>query len=159
MFSVFKQTHSPIRIGFRWLNPQVHQWSQLNCKPIHLVIHSNCLWSHTSERGSDHFWWNAFLRLWNIRTDQFLRSLFLSSSKFVNSISHPLLSDSISKWFVQRYIERLEVRVWRKCSQYLSCELQMSRKQASSFSSPGHWSAYFYFLCCLFNVCKLGRAW
>ena len=47
----------------------------------------------------------------------------------------------------------------RKRSPYLSRELQMSRKQASSFSSPGHRSAHFYFLCCLFNVCKLGRAW
>ena len=34
----------------------------------------------------------------------------------------------------------------------------MSRKQASSFSSPGHRSVHFYFLCCVFNVCKLGRA-
>ena len=32
-------------------------------------------------------------------------------------------------------------------------------KQASSFSSPGHRSVHFYFLCCVFNVCKLGRAW
>ena len=47
----------------------------------------------------------------------------------------------------------------RKRLPYLSRELQMSRKQASSFSSPGHRSAHFYFLCCLFNVCKLGRAW
>ena len=73
----------------------------------HLVIHPNCLWSHNSERGSDHFWRNGFLCLRNLRTDQFFGSL-LSSSKFVNSISHPLLSDSISKWFVQRYIERLK---------------------------------------------------
>ena len=117
MFSVFKQwnlqipTHSPIQISFGWLNHQVHQWSWLNCKPIHLVIHPNSLWSHTSERGSDHFWWNGFLllrNLQNLQTDQFLRSLFLSFSKFMNSISHPLLSDSMSKRFVQRYIEWLE---------------------------------------------------
>ena len=63
-----------------------------------------------------------------------------------------LFKDTSSDW-------RREVRVWRKCSQYLSCELQMSRKQASSFSSPGHRSVHFYFLCCVFNVCKLGRAW
>ena len=63
-----------------------------------------------------------------------------------------LFKDTSSGW-------RREVRVWRKCSQYLSCELQMSRKQASSFSSPGHRSVHFYFLCCVFNVCKLGRAW
>ena len=120
MFSVFKQrnlqipTRSPIRIGFRWLNHQVHQWSRLNCKPIQLVIHPNCLWSHNSERGSDHFWRNGFLRLRNLRTDQFFRSL-LSSSKFVNSISHPLLSDSISKRFVQRYIERLKKEAVTVC--------------------------------------------
>ena len=49
---------------------------------------------------------------------------------------------------------------WKgKRSPYLSRELQMCRKQASSVSYPGHRSAHFYFLCCLFNVCKLGRAW
>ena len=161
MFSVFKPTHSPIRIGFRWLNPQVHQWSQLNCKPIHLVIHSNCLWSHTSERGSDHFWWNAFLRLWNIRTDQFLRSLFCRPvSSWIPSAIHSFRTPSLNGLFKDTSSDwRREVRVWRKCSQYLSCELQMSRKQASSFSSPGHRSVHFYFLCCVFNVCKLGRAW
>ena len=120
----------------------------------HLVIHPNCLWSHNSERGSDHFWRNGFLRLRNLRTDQFFRSL-LSSSKFMNSTAihcfrtpslNGLFKDTSSGWR-------------RKRSPYLSRELQMSRKQASSFSSPGHRSAHFYFLCCLFNVCKLGRAW
>ena len=49
MFSGFKQrnpqipTRSPIQRGFRWLNHQVHQRSRLYCKPIHLVIHPNCL--------------------------------------------------------------------------------------------------------------------
>ena len=180
MFSVFKQrnlqilTHSLIPIGFQWLNHQVHQCSRLNCKPIHLVIHPNCLWSHTSGKRQQSFLMAyGFPHLQNPRTDQFLLSLLLPSNggKFVNSISHPLLSDSIFKWFVQRYIEWLEKEltckesqqdqcsyVWRMFSQYLSHQLQMSHKQASSFSFPGHRSAYFYFLCSVFNVCKLGCA-
>ena len=166
MFSIFKQrnlqipTRSPIQISFRWVNHQVHQWSWLNCKPIHLVIHPNSLWSHTSERGSDHFWWNGFLRLRNLQTDQFLQSLFLLFSKFMNSISHPLLLDSSLNGLFKDTSSgwRREVCVWRKHSQYLSHELQMSQKQASSFSL-GHRSTDFYSLCCVFNVCKLGRVW
>ena len=61
MFSVFKQlnlqipTPSLIQIGFWWLNHQVHQWFRLNSKPIHLVIHPNCLWSHTSGKRQRSF--------------------------------------------------------------------------------------------------------
>ena len=169
MLSVFTQrnlhipTRRPIQIGFRWLNHQVHQWSQLNCKPIHLVIHPN---PTLQKRGSDHFWWNSFPCLRNPQTDQFLWSLLLSSSggKLVNSISHPLLSDSIHRRAAREgklsHQESQQVqcsRVWRTRLQYLSHLLQISHKQASSFSSLGHRSALFYFYC-IFNVWKLGRA-
>ena len=122
------------------------------------------------ERGSDHFWRNSFPRLRNSRIDQFLRSLLLSSSggKFVNTISHSRLHlqpicSKIHRAAGEGKVTHQESqqdqcsRVWRTRLQYLSRKLQMSCKQASAFSSPGHRSVHFYF-CCVFNVRKLVRA-
>ena len=167
MFSVFKQrnlqipTHSPIRIGFddwilkfisdlSWIVNQFILWSiRIVCDPTlqrEAAIISDGMPSYACEIYEQISSSEAF----------FCRPVSSWIPSAIHSFRTPslngLFKDTSSDW-------RREVRVWRKCSQYLSCELQMSRKQASSFSSPGHRSAHFYFLCCLFNVCKLGRAW
>ena len=90
-------------------------------------------------------------------------SWFLSHHSYSDFIYHAIeIPTSYLNFEIQKLLKAtLDTSSgWRrKRSPYLSRELQISRKQASSFSSPGHRSAHFYFLCCLFNVCKLGRAW